>query len=132
MQKKKRDTARSLAIEIAHIAHRDNAEDIIILDLRGVSPVTDYFVIATGSSDRQIRTIADELVEHGRSVGQPVWNVAGRDTADWIVVDFVDIVVHLFEASRRDYYDLELIWGQTSHVKWQETGHSATSSDSPE
>ncbi len=115
----KKDSARALAIEAARIADDDNVEDIIVLDLRGISPVTDYFVIGSGTSGRQLRSVADHIVKHGKSIDQSVWHVAGQDSADWIVLDFVDIVVHLFEESRRRYYDLELIWGEAPRVRWR-------------
>ena len=112
------DTARELAIEFARIARDDNSRDIAVLDLRSVSPVADYFVIATGTSDRQLRAVCDELRDYGKRVGQRVWHVAGRDAADWIVLDFVDVVVHLFDEAHRRYYDLELIWGAAPRVTW--------------
>jgi len=114
----KTDAARKLAVELARIAHDNNSREIAVLDLRTVSPVADYFVIATGTSDRQLRTVCDELRDYGKRVGQRVWNVAGRDAADWIVLDFVDVVVHLFDEAHRRYYDLELIWGATPRVRW--------------
>ena len=113
------NAARKLAVQAARIARDDNAEDVLVLDMRGISPVTDYFVIATGTSDRQLRAVCDEIAEHAKAVGQPVWHVAGRDSADWIVLDFVDVVVHLFEQSLRAYYDLELIWGESPRIDWQ-------------
>ncbi len=115
----KNDAARELALQAARIAHDDHAEDVLVLDLTGVSPVTDYFVIATGTSDRQLRAVCDEMVAHGKECGQRVWHVAGRDSGQWIVLDFVDVVVHLFEQSRRTFYDLELIWGEAPRVDWQ-------------
>jgi len=115
----KDDTARELAVHAARIARDDHAEDVLVLDLRGISPVTDYFVIATGTSDRQLRAVCDEIAAHGKAVAQPVWHVAGRDSADWIVLDFVDVVVHLFEQSLRAYYDLELIWGEAPRIDWR-------------
>ena len=114
-----KDPARKLAVAAARIAHDDNCEDIVVLDLRGVSPVTDYFVIATGTSDRQLRAVGDEIAEHGVSVGQKVWHVAGRDVADWVLLDFVDVVVHLFDQEHRRYYDLEMIWGEAPRVDWR-------------
>ena len=121
----KSDPARALAVQAARIAHDDNAEDIVVLDLRGISPVTEYFVIATGTSDRQLRAVADEICREARAAGQQVWQVAGRESADWIVLDFVDVVVHLFEASKRAYYDLELIWGEAPRVRWRPTTRRA-------
>ena len=97
------------------------AEDLAILDLRGISTITDYFVICTGTSDRQMRTTAEDICEHADSVGQKVWHVAGVDSGEWIVLDFVDVVVHVFDQPRRNYYDLELIWGGAPKVRWRPT-----------
>ena len=116
---KKSTTARELAVAFARIARDDNCEDIIVLDLRGISPVTDYFVICTGTSDRQLQTAADDIARHGKAVNQKVWRVAGTQQAQWIVMDFVDVVVHLFDREHRTYYDLELIWGEAPRVNWQ-------------
>ena len=111
--------SRRLALDAARLAHETNCEDVLVLDLRGVSPITDYFVIATGTSDRQMRSVADDLVQHGKRVEQRVWKVAGLEGGDWIVLDFVDVVVHLFNSELRGYYDLELIWGEAPRVQWQ-------------
>ncbi len=118
----KKDEARTLAIGSARIAGDGNCEDIVVLDLRGVSPVTDYFVIATGTSGRQMRSVAEDIALHGKSVGQPVWHVAGKDGGTWVLLDFVNVVVHLFDSEHRAYYDLELIWGEAPRVKWQPAG----------
>jgi len=116
---KEKDQARELAVAAARIAKHDNCQDIVVLDLRGVSPITDYFVIATGTSDRQMRSVADDVADHGRKIGQKLWKMAGEDTAEWIVMDFVDVVVHLFDQEHRRYYDLELLWGEAPKVRWQ-------------
>ena len=121
--------ARELAVAAARAAHDANCEEILVLDLRGISPVTDYFVIATGTSDRQMRSVAQDIAEHGASVGQKVWHVAGEETAEWIVMDFVDVVVHLFDETHRHYYDLELIWGDAPKVRWKR--RSAAPSETP-
>ena len=118
-QPKRKDSARELAIEAARLAEQSNCYDIVVMDLRKVSPVTDYFVICTGTSDRQMRTVAHEIVEHGDSLGQQVWHVDGTDSAEWILLDFVDVVVHLFDQPHRQYYDLELIWGAAPKVRWR-------------
>jgi len=120
-QTKTKDVARKLAVEAARLAHHGNCTDVVVLDLRKISPVTDYFVIATGTSDRQMRSVADDISEHGQSVGQNVWHVAGAETAEWILLDFVDVVVHLFDRQHREYYDLELIWGEAPKVRWRRT-----------
>ena len=123
--KSTKDTARAFAVQAARIAMEGNAEDITVLDLRGVSPVTDYFVICTGTSARQMRTVADDIIGHGRAIGQRVWQVAGMERADWIVLDFVDFVVHVFDQVQRQRYDLELIWGEAPRVRWRAAARKA-------
>jgi len=115
-----RSSARDLAVAAAGLARADNCEDILVLDLRGISPVTDFFVICTGTSDRQIRSVAENLADYAKSIGQRVWHEAGAESAEWIVMDFVDVVVHLFDQAHRKYYDLELIWGEAPRIDWQQ------------
>ena len=112
------DSAKMLAIEAARLASDSHCDDVVVLDLRGISPVTDYFVIATGTSGRQMRSVADDVAIYGRSIGQPVWHKAGMDSAQWVLLDFVDVVVHLFDEQARGYYDLELMWGESPRVEW--------------
>ena len=113
-----KNTAKELAIEAARIASDSHCKDLVVLDLRGISPVTDYFVIATGTSSRQMRSVADDIAIFGKSIGQPVWQKAGIDSSQWVLLDFVDLVVHLFDQQARSYYDLELMWGEAPHVEW--------------
>ncbi len=122
----KKDSSRELAIEAARIAHDMNAEDILVLDLKGVSPVTDYFVICSGTSDRQIRSVSDEIAQYGKKIGQKAWHIEGGDSAQWIVMDFVDVVVHLFDHEHRQFYDLELIWGEAPRVEWRRSKKAPT------
>ena len=121
-RKKGRTTARSLAIEGARIAHDRYATDVVVLDLRSISPVTDYFVILTGTSDRQMRAVADEIVHAAADAGHRPLHVAGMDSAAWILLDFFDLVVHIFDDVHRQFYDLELIWGDAPRVRWQRPG----------
>ena len=118
----RKNTALKLATAAARLAHDDNAEDIVVLDLRGVSEVTDYFVICTGTSPRQMASVADDIANHGRSVGQRAYRVTGLERGQWILVDFVDVVVHIFDKPRRGYYDLELMWGDSPRVDWHKPG----------
>jgi len=107
-----------LAIEMARVAHEHKADEICVLDLRGLSPVTDCFVLCCGTSDRQRRTVCDMVKEYGRRVGEPVYHVSGYETANWILLDYVDVVVHVFAPDYRRYYDLELLWGDAPRVEW--------------
>ena len=109
---------QQFAIEAARIAHDYQAESVTIMDLRGRSPVTDFFVICTGSSDRQRQTVCDMVKEYGRSIDDRAIGTCGFDTGNWILVDFFDVVVHIFSAEFRDYYDLELLWGDAPRIEW--------------
>ena len=100
----------------ARIAAERHCSNIVVLDLRDISPATDYFMIATGTSDRQMRTVADEICQEARDQGQQRFGRAGYDQGRWILLDFVDVVIHIFDAEYRDYYDLELLWGDAERL----------------
>jgi ribosome-associated protein len=108
--------ARAFALAAAKLAAERHCTDIVALDLRGKSPVTDYFIIVTGTSDRQMRTVADEVSAIGKQRGYPLFGQAGYEHARWILLDFVDVVVHIFDSRHREYYDLELLWGDAEKL----------------
>ncbi len=112
-------TAYEFALAAAELAANTRCEDVILLDLRGRSPITEYFLIATGSSARQMRTVADELSDMGKRRGFRPISTGGYDSARWIVIDFVNAVVHVFDADSRDFYDLELLWGDSPRINWR-------------
>ncbi len=113
----------ALATGVARVAAEQNCDDVVVLDLRRMSPVTDFFVIATGTSDRQIRAVADTIDEHAESRGHKRFGRSGHDLAQWVLLDYVDVVVHLFDPERRGYYDLELLWGDGRRVPWEEASN---------
>jgi ribosome-associated protein len=113
----KKMTARQFAVLAARIAVENRCSDLVVMDLKGLSNTTDYFVIATGTSNRQMRTVADEISKVAREAGNARFGMAGYDQARWIVVDFIDVVVHVFDQEYRDYYDLEMLWGDAKRVK---------------
>ncbi len=112
-------TTRQLAIEAARIAHDRHGEDIVVLDLHGISPVADYFVIFTGTSGRQMSAVGEEIADTAAKVGHKAFHVAGRDSGQWVLLDFFDVVVHIFDEEHRQYYDLELIWGDAPRLRWK-------------
>jgi ribosome-associated protein len=85
-------------------------EDILLLDLHGLAPFTDYFVICSGTSERMLRALADVAVEKVREQFQLRARIEGEPRDGWILVDFGDIILHLFSPDRRDYYQLEELW----------------------
>ncbi len=110
--------AEHLTIAAARVADELRCEDVVILDLRGLSPVTDFFVIATGTSDRQLRAVADAVDEQAAAMGHKQYGRSGYEHATWVLTDYVDVVVHLFDEPSRTYYDLELLWGDAPRVEW--------------
>ena len=116
MTKKQNTKAKALALTAAKLAAERHCTNIVVLDLRDISPATDYFMIATGTSNRQMRSVADEICQAARDQGQQRFGRAGYDQARWILLDFVDVVIHIFDAEYRDYYDLELLWGDAERL----------------
>jgi ribosome-associated protein len=110
-------TAKKFALETAKIALERNCTDVVVLDLTGKSPATDYFIIATGTSDRQTRTVADEIKEFGGQHNFKIFGRAGYEQGKWVLLDFVNVVVHIFDEEFRQYYDLELLWGDAEKLK---------------
>jgi ribosome-associated protein len=114
---KRRNNSRQFAIEAARLAVSRHCENTILLDLKGKSPATDFFLITTGISNRQMRTVADEVSELARRMNLTRFGRAGYEQGRWILLDFIDVVVHIFDAEYRDYYDLELLWGDAKKLK---------------
>jgi len=110
--------ARELAIDAARLLGDDKCEDVILLDVRGLSPMCDYIVIGTGTSNRQMRAVSDDVAALGkeRGFGPARQNVDDRVT--WCVTDMFDVVVHVFEPNTRAYYDLEMMWGDAPRLDW--------------
>jgi len=94
--------------------------EVTILDVAGVSPVTDFFVIATGTSARQMRTVCDEMEEVGQPRGHRALSRSGYEGDHWICVDFVDVVLHMFNEDARLFYDLDNLWGDARRVEWRD------------
>ena len=92
------------------------AEDILVLDLRGLATFTDYFLICSGGSQRQLETIADNVEERLRGEGRKPSHVEGYPKGEWILMDYVDFVVHIFTPQSRAYYDLERLWGDARRL----------------
>ncbi|MCH2135100.1 MAG: ribosome silencing factor [Phycisphaerales bacterium] len=112
---------RAFALEAARLAFDRHCTDVRLLDVRGLSQVCDYVLVASGTSDRQARSVAAELEDLGRDRGFPRFRTNRDDASTWTVVDFVTMVAHLFEPSRRAYYDLEDLWSDAPEVEFDRT-----------
>lgn len=92
------------------------AEEVLVLDLRGVSSMTDYFLICHGSSDRLVQAISDHLLEMMKEKGVRALGVEGYTEGRWILLDFGDLVIHVFFEETRRFYDLERLWGHAPQL----------------
>jgi ribosome-associated protein len=113
-------TPENLATTCAELASNKKAENIVVLDLRGISTFTDFFVICSGTSEPQLKAIANELetrLREDHSV-RPV-AVDGFPASQWMVLDFLQVVVHIFHRDKRAFYSLEDLWGDAPRMHWQ-------------
>ena len=93
------------------------AIDPVVLDLRDIASFTDYFVIFSGANERQVQAISDAVYEQLKKAGEPAARVEGYKTAEWILLDYGDFVVHVFEQKARKFYDLERLWRESKRVE---------------
>jgi ribosome-associated protein len=98
-------------VRAAELALERKAQDVLILDLQGISSATDFFVIATGTSDIQVKAVSDHVIEESKKEGQRPDHVEGLRTGRWVLMDFIDFVVHVFHPDAREFYQLETLWG---------------------
>lgn len=112
--------SREYAIEAARAAADKKATDIVALEVRDLLVVTDYFVIATGQNDRQVKTIVDEVEERLRKLGLKPIGREGEREGRWVLLDFGDLVVHVFMPEEREFYRLEKLWGDAPRLELPE------------
>lgn len=103
----------------ARVASENKARDVLVLDMRGISPLYDYFVLATGASRRQLHAISDEIESTMTGEGEKRFGIEGYEASRWVVLDYGDIVVHLFDQDARGYYGLEDLWADAPRLDWQ-------------
>jgi ribosome-associated protein len=107
---------RELALICSSLASEGKAEDIVIIDVRGISSFTDYFVILSGRSTRHVQALAESLENELRSKRIKTSGAEGLSEGTWVVLDFNDVVVHVFYHEQRDFYDLEGLWHDAPRV----------------
>lgn len=102
---------KTLAKKVAQLALEKKAEDVVIMDVRKLTSVTDFFVICSAESSVQLKAIVDHIVEGLEKKGVKAWHVEGYINLIWVLIDYVDVVVHVFLKQARDFYGLERFWG---------------------
>jgi ribosome-associated protein len=108
------ETIRDLPAEVARAAELAldrKAEEVLAMDLRGISSATDFFLLATGKSDVQVKAIADRIIDELKKEGVRPSHVEGLQGGRWVLIDYIDWVVHVFHPAAREFYQLEHLWG---------------------
>jgi ribosome-associated protein len=118
-QTSRTEAAEQRAFLCARVAEENKARDILVLDMRGLTPLFDFFVLATGSSRRQIHTIAEEIDAALEAEGDTRLGIEGYVASKWVVQDYGDVVVHIFDPDARQYYALEELWADAPKLDWQ-------------
>ena len=107
------------AIRSAQVAADNKALDVVVLDMRGITPLYDFAVLATGGSRRQIHTIAEEVDAALRDLGDNRLGIEGYESSHWVVQDYGDVVVHVFDSEARSYYNLDDLWADAPRLDWE-------------
>lgn len=121
IQEEHMDDIESWAVVAAQAAATKTDDDTVVMDMSGLLVVTDYFVVTSASNPRLVRAVTDEIERGVVEAGgpQPI-RIEGRDTRQWVLMDYGDFVVHVFDTETRDYYDLERLWRDAPRVPWRE------------
>ena len=117
-------TTNSLALaqRAAQIASDNKAQDVVLLDLRGVTDMTDFFLILSGTSDTHVRSLGEHIMTAMKKEGSPAHHVEGLEKGRWVLLDFVDFVVHVFHPALRAFYQIERLWSDAEQVSIETTG----------
>jgi ribosome-associated protein len=113
---------RDIALAAARAASAKQAEDVVILDVGEIIVITGYFVICSASSDRHLKTVIEEIDKAIKELGERPIRREGEGEAGWWLLDYVDVVVHVFGREEREYYDLERLWSDAPRVEWDDSG----------
>lgn len=119
-------SSRDVAIAAARAAADKQATDIVVLDVHEIIVITDHFVICSAASERQIRTVIDAVEQALRDLGVKPIRREGEPEAGWWLLDYFDVVIHVFGEQERAYYDLERLWSDAPQVEWQASDAAAS------
>ena len=109
----------------AQILLDNKANDVVVLDLRGVTDMTDFFIIASGTSDTHVRALGDHVLEDLKKEGARAHHVEGLTQGRWVLLDYVDFVVHVFHPTLRNFYQLERLWSDAEVIPVESQGAGA-------
>ncbi len=116
---------------VVEILQDRKALAITLLDLRDITDTCDYFLLCTGTSEQHIRSLADEVQDQLAEIGEKPWHIEGTDTRRWVLLDYVDFVVHIFREEARDFYALERLWGDAERTDFPDGGAPEEAAETP-
>jgi ribosome-associated protein len=119
--------SKQLAYKITELIFNKKGFDVKILDLKKLTTIADYFIIASADSDTQVKAIATEVDKSLRNEGIKVWHKEGYNSLNWVLLDYVDVVVHIFKKDVRGFYSLERLWGDAEII---DVGDEVTKTES--
>jgi ribosome-associated protein len=118
--------SKELANNITNFIFNKKGYDVKILDLKNLATFADYFVICSADSDTQVKAIADEVDKELRDEGVKYWHKEGYQALNWVLIDYVDVIVHIFKKDVREFYKLEKLWGDAAVENVQDTAAGET------
>jgi ribosome-associated protein len=116
----KESAAMQQARQYAEAALERKAGDVVAMDVSTLTSFTDAFVIATGTSDRHVKAVADAIVERASRLGRKPLGVEGYEGGEWVLIDLDDVIVHVFRGEKREQFDLERLWGDAPLLTFEE------------
>ena len=119
-----KEQSHELARAIVEWGLAKKAEDVVVLDVSELSDITDYFVLLSGSSPLQVKTIAEAILDGATERGEKPLHVEGRELGSWVLIDFFDVVAHVMQPRARSYYALERLWGDAPLTRFDDEGVS--------
>jgi ribosome-associated protein len=114
-----RETALQHALQCARAGADNKGKDVVVLDMHEITPLYDYFVLITATSRKQAHTIAEEVDAQMATLGERRLGIEGYEAARWVVQDYGDIVIHVFDPQTRDYYGLADLWADAKQLDWE-------------
>jgi len=116
------DSATLLIDTITEALLEKKAKDIVVLDVQGLTALTDFFIVCHGTSDTQVKALADNILDHtSKKLDEKAWNKEGLDGRRWVILDYVNVVVHIFNEEKREFYGIERMWNDAKRTDIKDT-----------